>query len=168
MAKREGNQHLYFAGVPVAPDVKLLLGHFQELEPGTQIKHEDVEPVLGLKRKEHRYRTVVQRWMRELWDDYNIRMVGMIGGFRVLTPEERLDQSEHQRVKGTRRLLQSVREVTTTPTGELSKAEFARYHHLLVSNARALSLVKDVQREYGLALRRSPEALPQKPEKFRS
>lgn len=156
--------NMHFAGIPVAPDVKLLMDHFGQPEVGTEIEHEAVEAVLCLPRKSGRYRTVVSRWMRTLWDQFNIRVVGIRGGFRVLTATERLDQSEHQRVKGVRRLTQAVKEVVTAPVAELPPEQITRRDHLARTNVLALAAVKDIQRDYGRALTHPPEPLPRRKE----
>jgi hypothetical protein len=147
-------------GIPVAPDVKMLMDHFGTPEPGTTIGHDQVEQVLGLRCEQHRYRTVVARWMRELWDDRNVRIVGIRGGFLVCTSEERLKQGERQCTKGARRISQSIKEVATTPVSDLTPEQVYRRDHLMKMSVMAYAAVKDAQRQYGLSLKNAPQALP--------
>lgn len=153
---------LYFGGVPVAPDVDLLIKALGSPSPGDDIDHEKIEEILGLKRAAHRYRTVTQRWMATLWDDRNVRVVGRRGGFRCLLPHERLDQSERQRTKGARRLAQAVKEAITTPPEQLASHEVLRREQLMRTNALALIGVKNAQSDYGESLKRIPECMPRR------
>jgi len=57
-------QKLYFGGVPVEPDVKMLRERFSPLTKGKEFFATEVEEVLGLKRDEKRYETVVQAWLK--------------------------------------------------------------------------------------------------------
>ncbi len=155
---------LFLGGVPVAPDVAKLLERFGTPAPGTIIEHAQVTEALGLKHGSSRYHTVTDRWMRLLWEERNVRVVGRAGiGFECLTPSGRLDQGVRQMRKAARRAEQAVKEAATTPESELAPPERHRRDHLLRATLLQLQASKDAQRQYAKALPPPVRRLP-KPE----
>lgn len=152
---------IFRGGVPVAPDVNRLLEAFGTPTVGTLIEHERVAEILGLRPGSHRYHTVTERWMAQLWDERNVRVVCRRGiGFEVLTASGRLDQGVRQMRKAARRAEQAVKETVTVPEAELSAAERQRRDHLLHANVLLLQAAKDAQRQYAKALPKPSERMP--------
>lgn len=84
---------LYFGGVPVEPDVKKLLKVYPTLNVGDVIRHSEIEEHLGVKYRSSRYRTVTDAWRKRMFCDQNILLGAVSGvGFKVLSPDERLDR----------------------------------------------------------------------------
>lgn len=153
-------QSMYFGGVPVEPDVKLLLDHLGVPEAGTDISHEEVERALGISRTKNRYRTVTWAWRQRLQDDKNVVVLQVPDGFHALTAVERLGEAERQGRKGTRRIVQAVKVVVSTPVNELPERELPRHTHLMRASVMKLKALRDHDRAYGLALKAPPEGLP--------
>jgi hypothetical protein len=156
-------QKLVRGGAPVAPDVELLLRELGLPEPGP-IPHERLERALGVKRSEARYKTVTWAWRERLWNEHNVRVVGLRdgSGFACIVGDERLVQSERQRAKARRRVMQSMKEAVTTPEEELDAAGKLRREHLVLSGARLVAGHSTAQLEYREALKKLPESLPKR------
>ncbi len=75
----------------IEADVDRLWHVFADILPdGREIRHEQIEAALRLNRAQSRYRTVVAKWRRRLFDEKRIALDGQIAqgrGFVVLTPD---------------------------------------------------------------------------------
>ena len=82
---------LFFGGMNVENELKLMDKAFSEAKPGDVIPHEDIEKTINLSRKESRYRTVISRWRRDMLKTKNLDIESRRGeGYAVLTPTERV------------------------------------------------------------------------------
>lgn len=98
--EKHENSREYFGGLPTGPDVRKLQEHFPDMESriGSVITHEEIETVIGIKRDQARYKTIVTAWRKRIAKDSNGRVqirgdlreyVGI--GFRVLNDSEMVE-----------------------------------------------------------------------------
>jgi hypothetical protein len=110
------SQKMFFGGVPVDPEVKMLRSHFGVPVHGQVIAHEDCETVLGLDRKSSRYKTVIHAWRSSLKRSDNIEFIALPGeGFRVLFDDERVEVHISGVSRGIRKIDRSARSLASVP-----------------------------------------------------
>lgn len=97
----------FLGGIPYALDAKRLEDAFPvtALAEGTEIKHEQLEKILDIKRGSQRYYGVVNSWIKRQKLSNGIHIVWIPGdGLRVLNPAEKLDHTDtntERKIKGT-------------------------------------------------------------------
>lgn len=135
----EGKQRLFFGGVPTAIEVNKLLATFSTAEVGRIITHEEIEALVGVERamNESRYRTITTRFMNKLFAQYNIRLHALRGvGYRVLSPNERVDLSIDSAVSAVRHLGRALRDVVSAPRIGMNETEKQRADHVQATIGR--------------------------------
>jgi hypothetical protein len=116
-------------GLPTRPEVEKLLVTFppDQMVVGTEIDYEQIEAVLNVSRKTHRYGTVVSAWRRELYCAYNLLLEAISGKmFRVMSGSGRVSLSSTRLREASRR---AVHIAATTPCLGLTAAELASKDH---------------------------------------
>jgi len=111
-------------------DVQRLCEVFPDLLPdGRQIRHEQLEALLSANRASARYRTVVQKWRKRVFEDRRVYLDGRAAlgaGFIALTPDEMVNFG----IKGVRevgRKLKKALAVMSAPDdAELDEANRRR------------------------------------------
>lgn len=82
---------IYNRGVPLAPDVTLLLSEYRDMPDGMEITHESLELLIGQCKNSRRYKTVIHAWRRFIFRDKNILLASIRGvGYRVANPHQRV------------------------------------------------------------------------------
>lgn len=100
---------VFFGGMPTQIDVDKLREAFPAIEEGDEIRHEDIESVLGLERGSNRYKTVVEVWRKKMLND-GVDLGALAGiGFKSLNPTERIEKSVDGFQSGTRKQLRSIK-----------------------------------------------------------
>ena len=139
------NGELYFRGVPVQPDVDLLVKEFGELtRDGRVIPHKNMEKTLGLTRDKSRYRTVLTAYRKRAWDLYEVSLSGrraMGEGYRCLTADETVEEAQKSNKSTTQKVRKSFIEVTAMPDNELDET------HLILKQ-KYISLTEGVLRRH--------------------
>lgn len=126
----------YFGGLPTQPDVNRLNEAFA-LKVGDEIRHEQIEAVLGVSRNSNRYRTVTNAW-RNNRRMYGLELGSVTGvGFRVLDPAERIDRGYADVRSGVRKQLRAIDRTSA-----------------VITDDPALQKKQEVLHRYGLAVRR--------------
>lgn len=81
----------YSRGVPTGPDVDRMVENFGAVPEGESVPCADIEDVLGVRRDQSRYRTVMAAFRRRMFHERNVDIEGNgEGGFVVNTPERRI------------------------------------------------------------------------------
>lgn len=100
---------VFFGGMPTQIDVDKLREAFPAIEEGDEVRHEDIEAVLGLERGSNRYKTVVEAWRKRLLND-GIDLGAVAGiGLKSLNATERIEKSVDGFQSGTRKQLRSIK-----------------------------------------------------------
>jgi hypothetical protein len=115
-------------------DVALLSKVFPDLLPdGREIAHEQIEAVLTMNRAQSRYRTVVQKWRKQLLAERGIWLDGQLAhgrGFIVLTPDEMV-RFGNRGVRAAGRKLRHALAVVSAPKDEQLSDDTRKYRGLL-------------------------------------
>lgn len=124
---------LVLGGLPTGPDVKKLVAAFPDIKPGDVIEYDDVEDVLGFKRKEResRWRTVTDAWRRFLKREHNFLLVPLPkeNAFKRLTENERSSYDFQGTRTGLRKVLRTTRDMHLVDTAQLSQKELQSHTH---------------------------------------
>jgi hypothetical protein len=140
------SQKMFFGGVPVDPEVKLLRSHFGLPVHGQVIAHEDCEAVLGLDRKSSRYKTVIHAWRSSLKRSDNIEFIALPGeGFRVLFDDERVEVHISGVSRGIRKIDRSARALASVPRDALSDPVRAQADNAQVVLAKMSTFMHESQ-----------------------
>jgi hypothetical protein len=111
---------LFASGVPTEPDVKALSDQWPALQDGDEIKHEEIEGVLAIKRNTCRYKTVVGAWRKRLEKSSNIILKAIpTVGYVVADPEQRVNLAVSSFCGGARRFRRAGSVASTTDTSKL-------------------------------------------------
>lgn len=124
---------LFFGGMSTDIEIKKLMDAYDDLKPGDVVSHDDVERLLGVARKENRYRTVMARFKKMMLTGKNIEMAARHGeGYAVLSASERVRKVTDD----TGRIYDGLRRVhyriASVPRAELSEHEARRADHAQV------------------------------------
>lgn len=115
-------------------DVAALHKVFPDLLPdGREIAHEQIEAVLQITRLQSRYRTVVNRWRKDLLAERGLWLDGQLAqgrGFVVLTPDEMV-RFGNRSVRAAGRKLRRALAVVAAPKDEQLSEDTRRYRGLL-------------------------------------
>lgn len=121
---------IFQSGVPTEPDVKRLIEAFPKLVEGQTIAYQDIEVILGIDRKQSRYRTVTTAWRRAMLRVHNIEIEAVKSlGFRVMPPNDRLTGSVKRFGRGVRAVGRSVGTMRRVPAERLSEEQQRVYDH---------------------------------------
>lgn len=115
-------------------DVALLSKVFPDLLPdGRELTHEQLEAVLTMSRVQSRYRTVVNKWRRNMLKERGIWLDGLLAqgrGFVVLTPDEMV-RFGNRGVRAAGRKLRRSLAVVSAPKDEQLSEDTRKYRALL-------------------------------------
>lgn len=138
-------------------DVQVLRKRYTDLEPdGRVIRHDELEAVLGLSRTEARYRTVIAKWRKVLWDESQLYLDGMSAegqGFRVLNGNQMV-QHGNKRLRWAGRSIKTAVRVLATPRDDEITDPHARNYR-----ARALVVAEQLVVSHGRSMRELTTAL---------
>ncbi len=132
-------QKMYFGGIPTDIEVNKLLERYVKANVGDIINHEDIEALVRVERKKnyHRYRTIVSRFAAKLFSQYNVRLLALRGvGYRVLSPNERVDLSIDNAGAAVRHLGRALRDVVSAPRAAMNETEKQRADHVQATIGR--------------------------------
>ena len=130
---------LFFGGMNVENELKLMDKAFSEAKPGDVIPHEDIEKTINLSRKESRYRTVISRWRRDMLKTKNLDIESRRGeGYAVLTPTERVSSGSRHIGLHNRAMKRTFYRVSTIPREQLDSVNAKRADHLQMFMARVI------------------------------
>lgn len=132
-------QHMYFGGVPTAIEVDKLLKTYSTVEVGRIITHEEIEALVGVERARNlsRYHTITTRFAAKIFRQYNVRLLSLRGvGYRVLSPNERVDLSIDSAGSAVRHLGRALRDVVSAPRIEMNETEKQRADHVQATIGR--------------------------------
>jgi hypothetical protein len=115
-------------------DVAQLWKVFPDLLPdGREITHEQLEAVLDMNRAMSRYRTVLEKWRKQLLTERGIWLDGQLAhgrGFVVLTPDEMV-RFGNRGVRAAGRKFRKALAVVSAPKDEQLSADTRKYRGLL-------------------------------------
>lgn len=112
---------IYGRGITTEPDVAKLIEAFKVPNPGTVVKHSEIESLIGVKKETHRYRSVTDAWRKKLEKGHNVIMGPIPSiGFKSLEPDERADFIGDKYIEGARRIKRSYDVATRTDTAGMS------------------------------------------------
>lgn len=115
-------------------DVELLQKVFPDLQQdGREITHEQLETVLHMSRAQSRYRTVVNKWRRNLLRERGVWLDGQVAqgrGFVVLTPDEMVRYGNRGVRAAGRKLYRSLA-ILSAPREEQLSEDLRRHRSLL-------------------------------------
>lgn len=118
------NAKPFFNGVPTDPDVRKLMEHYGIPTPGTIIRHDEIETVIGSPWRSNRYRGVVEAWRRRLYRTLNVDTGAETGiGIKVLNNSDRIEASKGHLKRGTIQYRLGAQRVSTVNRLELSPIE---------------------------------------------
>lgn len=121
---------MFFGGVPTNADVKKLRDAYpaEKLVKGTLILYQDVEKVLNLSRKSDRFRTVTNRWRREIERETRSVVIGTKPGegFTVLSEHEKVGLSTSKLQSSVRHARRSLIVTTRVDVKDLSEDDRTR------------------------------------------
>ena len=122
---------LFLGGVPTKPDVDKLREAFGVPKEGALISWDDIEKASGLKRRTHRFNTVVASWRRGLDREHNVVMGAEAGkGLICLPPNERVQTSAGKVRSGLRMVGRGARISMATDRSRLSEEGKATADHI--------------------------------------
>lgn len=107
---------VFFGGVPTQPDVELLMKEVP-VQSGTEVQYAEIERLLGLQRKQSRFRTVTDAWRRRLRREKLLQSTAEGGAIRFLVADQAHDKGLKTlwRIgKSSRRLKNDVEDIDTT------------------------------------------------------
>ena len=139
---------LFFGGMNVENELKLMDKAFSEAKPGDVIPHEDIEKTINLSRKESRYRTVISRWRRDMLKTKNLDIESRRGeGYAVLTPTERVSSGSRHIGLHNRAMKRTFYRVSTIPREQLDSTEAKTADHLQVFMAKMIDDMSSASRQ---------------------
>jgi len=121
---------MFFGGVPVQPDVKLLLDVYGRPEVGQRFAYGEVADLLHSGHKTARFRTVTNVWRRAIFSLYNI-VIGCVDGeaFMALSESQRLGLGLGKYRTGIRGVRKAHGLVAGCDSTKLTSEEKARQTH---------------------------------------
>lgn len=165
----KGSQ-MYFGGLPTGPDIKKLETAFPDMLSlrGTNISHESIEAVLGIRRDSARYKTVCAVWRRKVSRDSGIEIRGdlpeIVGvGLRVLSDSEQLHFGGDLRGRAAKRIRRSHIVIGGTDDAKLTPEEKRIKDHGILA-ARHIHAAMMESRKF-LPSMPEPEETPKRPVK---
>ena len=128
---KKGCGRMYFAGIPVLPDVEFLLEKV-EVAIGNRIPYKQIEKLLGVDRKSIRYSTVVARWRKRLEEEFAVALICDEGvAFVVANAPERITVSARHVSKAVRALWRANGIAARTLAADLDDVGKKKRDHLI-------------------------------------
>ena len=153
---------LYFRGMSVDGDLKILNDTFKSIDEGEVIAHDDIEHALGEARTTHRYQTIIARWKIDLLKNRNLELVARRGeGYATLTPSERVIAGGERMGQQMRAMRRSHYRISTVPRERLSNIEAKNADHLQMVWARTLDSLNTERKKIAPPSAHQPGGLPQ-------
>ena len=141
MSKKE-NTEAFFSGIPIEPDMVKLRNAFPEskMKTGDMIAYSQIGEVINAEYGTNRFRSVTNRWRREVTRETNI----ILGpepkkGFVVLSESKKVDLSGSKLRSAARAATQSYMVAARVNIHELSEKEKVRYDHLVNTSSKILA-----------------------------
>lgn len=149
----------YLGGVPTDADVQKISDALMPLGVGDQIDHAEIESIIGLDRNASRYRTITAAWRKLLRKDHNIELLALAGvGFRVMSPDERIDAGVSGVKAGARKQIRSINIAVSAKTEDRVLA-----HKQAVLNRYGIEVMRQLKETtHGLALPAPPSPAPRR------
>lgn len=124
---------LFQGGVPTEMDVIAIGRKWPEMKVGDTVPYADIEALIHVNRRSHRFRTVTTAWRRK-----HERATGDIVGcniehqcFEVLDPSKRVGLAEGKLKTSARAARRSMRVASGTPNEGLTPEELAMRDHIV-------------------------------------
>jgi hypothetical protein len=144
-------------------DVAILRKVFPDLLPdGREITHDQLETVLTMNRAQSRYRTVLNKWRRQLLQERGVWLDGSAAGgrgFVVLVPDEMV-RCAHRGVRSAGRKFRKSLEIMSAPQDVALSEDMRHRRRLLEAAVEKITMEnRKTLREVGRALT-PPKQLP--------
>ena len=123
------------------PELASLANEFGVPAPGTEITHEALEKLLGLRRGTPRYQTVIAAWRRQLLADHRCRLKAVRGvGFTSAASPDSVGIAKDRYVGGVRKIHRSVTIASEANPYELDDNAKKVRDHVIRTGNKMLSL----------------------------
>ena len=155
-------QVMYFAGIPVPPDVELLLDKV-DVSEGNRIPYWEIERLLGIRRDGSRWRTVVSGWRKRLEAERVVQLICDRGkAFVVANPPERVVVSTCHVKRMVNSAARAAKIAMRTPEADLGAEDKLRRAYVIGLTDKLASLVAQERSGLHMALSalRKAKALP--------
>jgi hypothetical protein len=130
---------MFFGGVPTELEVKKLKQTYNELSPGQLITYEEVSELIGVEYGSHRFRTVTNRWRKEVESETNIIIGCDAGvGFKVLVEPEKVDLSAQKTRTAGRAARRAYVVAARTDVAGLDQEDRRRLDHCVMMSSKIL------------------------------
>ena len=133
-------------GTPTDPDIDRLRKAYpaESLVEGREISYDELEAVINLEgdctKDSLRFRTVTWRWRRQMEINFHIRLGAVPGvGLRVLTPGERVVESECHTTRAFRQAKKAHYRASIIDRNRLEPEQAKRAEHVQLCSAAILS-----------------------------
>lgn len=133
----------YFGGIPTEPDVKKIRETYPEedLEIGEIVKYEEIEKLINVNRKSHRFKGVTNHWRKAVFDEKNILIAAERGiGFKKLSEGEKVGQTSLHLRKAGRAVNRSYVIIGKIDTRQLSEEQRRQLDHNQTISSKILSI----------------------------
>jgi len=149
----------FFGGIPTGPEIQKLWDALGAPGPGV-IPHERFEEVLGIDRKNGRYRQIVNGWRRKLLKERNIDTQAEVAvGIRVLTEPERVHVSCGDLMTATRRVRKATLRAQPIREAELDEVDRVKLNHIRLAGSKMFAATSTSARDLSRLLK-APEQQP--------
>ena len=114
----------FFGRIPTTPDVNNLCAKYPDLKEGQVVRYEDIEAIIGAKKADNRFVSVVVAWRKKLERESNLIFVTMPKvGFKVAAPHERVDLSSRKVKSGTKAIIKGATIASSTDRSRLTQEQ---------------------------------------------
>lgn len=126
----------FTTGIPTAPDVQKLVEEFGIPDHGRLISYKSIEEVIGVKQSEHRWRSIVLAWRKQLYREHNVILRPDPGtGFVAATASERVHISGSGYKSGLRKISRVADIALRTDDAPLTPEEKRARDHIVKAGA---------------------------------
>lgn len=141
---------IFAGGVPTEPDVRALIERYGVPAEGTMIPYVEIEKLIRCGRRSFRFKTVTDRWRKQLKRDHNVATgCDCRGeGIKVLCPDERVSAGKAKTRTAVRAIRRSVDLVETTDKARLSPEMRAEADHLVQCSGALLLAARMEAKRY--------------------
>lgn len=141
-------QKLFLGGVPVKPNVDLLIDGLP-YAAGDVYAHSSIAEICGEQYGTHRYRTVIASWKNRMRKERGIDIVAEPNvGYRVLRDSERITQGNKEAIHGLRQIKKGGERAMRADEKELTEAERRQRMQLMRMSADLVKIGKDGQHQF--------------------
>lgn len=122
---------VFGGGIPTEIDVNALMDCYGAPAPGAMIPYEKISELIGVRRDENRWRTIVTAWRRRLEREHNLLLRAVKGeGFEVMDGSARVAFAASTYKGGLRRVARAAAVAAKTSRQGLSEDEAKVCDHL--------------------------------------